>query len=77
MKTFLLILGIILFGLGVRGLIVGLVHGSAGSFLLYKQLPDSIELYANNGMILISLVILGLSQNKRRLSAVKERNANE
>lgn len=65
MKTFLLILGVIIFGLAVRGTIIGLVHGSAGSFLLYKNMPDRAEIYANILFILISLVILGISQNKK------------
>ncbi|MFC5406286.1 hypothetical protein [Cohnella soli] len=66
MKTFLLILGVILFGLGVRGMIIGLVHGSGGSFLLYKNLPDNMEMYANILFIIVSLFILGASKSKKK-----------
>lgn len=66
MKTFLLILGVVLFGLGVRGIIVGFVHGSGGSFLLYKNLPDNTEMSANILFIIISLFILSVSKNKRQ-----------
>ncbi|TYP73059.1 hypothetical protein [Paenibacillus methanolicus] len=67
MKTLLLILGVIFFGLGVRGIIVGFVHGSGGSFLLYKNLPDNMELYANILFIIIGIFILGVSKSKKKV----------
>lgn len=60
MKTFQLILAVVFFGLGVRGIITGLVHGAADSFLLYTNLQDNLEMYANILFIIISFCILGL-----------------
>ncbi|WP_413033199.1 hypothetical protein [Paenibacillus xylanilyticus] len=72
MKTFLLILGVILFGLGVRGIIVGLVHGLDGSFLLYKSMSENMEMYANILFIIISIIILSISKTKKRLEVSGE-----
>ncbi|WP_028608622.1 hypothetical protein [Paenibacillus harenae] len=58
-KAFLYILGILLFVLGVRGIIIALIKGSAGSFVIPGLLPEgNLELFASIVLVLISLFLM-------------------
>jgi uncharacterized membrane-anchored protein YitT (DUF2179 family) len=58
-KAFLYVLGIVLFALGIRGVIIALIKGPAGTFVVPGLLPaGKLELFANIVLILISLFLL-------------------